>query len=180
MILDIWKQKTQKTIYLFLVYVSIMCVCADDMNVLFRCRLLMDIDEDQLAMIQLVVGVIIQNWKLEELFYTLPMYQNDIKQNLFHQVLSKGEREGRVFRRLVGLFPRAKPKENPDEQPCQPKENPALPNLFNQILIIYLYSIFLLFYSILTRLKCIDGFVLACLKPIDGSLLALLNPYWPS
>ena len=34
-------------------------------------------------------------------------------------------------------FPRAKPEENPKEQPCQPKENPVLPDSFNQIYIIF-------------------------------------------
>ena len=30
-------------------------------------------------------------------------------------------------------FPRAKPEGNPEEQPCQPEENPVLPNSFTQI-----------------------------------------------
>ena len=30
-------------------------------------------------------------------------------------------------------FPRAKPKGNPEEQPCQPKENPVNPDSFTWI-----------------------------------------------
>ena len=35
-------------------------------------------------------------------------------------------------------FPRAKPEGNPEEQSCQPKENPVLPDSFTQIYIIFL------------------------------------------
>ena len=39
-------------------------------------------------------------------------------------------------------FPRAKPKGNPKEQPCQPKENPVLPDSFTQIYILFPTRIF--------------------------------------
>ena len=35
-------------------------------------------------------------------------------------------------------FPRAKPKGNPEEQPCQPEENPVLPDSVTQIYILFL------------------------------------------
>ena len=35
-------------------------------------------------------------------------------------------------------FPRAKPKGNSKEQPCQPKEDPVLPEFYTQIYIIFL------------------------------------------
>ncbi len=35
-------------------------------------------------------------------------------------------------------FPRAKPEGNPEEQPCQPEENPVLPDSFTQIYILFL------------------------------------------
>ena len=35
-------------------------------------------------------------------------------------------------------FPRAKPKGNPEEQPCQAEENPVLPESFTQIYILFL------------------------------------------
>ena len=35
-------------------------------------------------------------------------------------------------------FPRAKPEGNPEEQRCQPKENPVDPNSFTQIYILFL------------------------------------------
>ena len=34
-------------------------------------------------------------------------------------------------------FPRAKPEKNPEEQPCQPKEYPILPDSFTQIGILF-------------------------------------------
>ena len=35
-------------------------------------------------------------------------------------------------------FPRAKPKENPEDQLCQPEENPVLADSFTQIYILFL------------------------------------------
>ena len=34
-------------------------------------------------------------------------------------------------------FPRAKPKGNPEEQPCQPEENPVHPDSFTWIYILF-------------------------------------------
>ena len=51
-------------------------------------------------------------------------------------------REGQGFPRTGRAaprdFPRAKPEENPKEQPCQPEENPVLPDSFTQIYILFL------------------------------------------
>ena len=44
----------------------------------------------------------------------------------------------RVGRAAPIDFPRAKPEGNPEEQPCQPEENPALPDSFTQIYILTL------------------------------------------
>ena len=47
----------------------------------------------------------------------------------------------KVFRGLAGLlqrnFSRTKPEGNPEEQPCQPKENPIHPNSFTCIYILF-------------------------------------------
>ena len=50
--------------------------------------------------------------------------------------------EGRGFpragRAALRYFPRAKPKGNPEEPPCQPEENSVLPDSFTQIYILFL------------------------------------------
>ena len=77
-------------------------------------------------------------------------------------------------------FSRAKPEGNPEEQPCQPEENPILPDSFTQIYILFLI-VFRIGPSKIHRgfrigfLRSIDGSVLALLKCIDGSVLALLR-----
>ena len=43
----------------------------------------------------------------------------------------------RAGRDASGDFPRAKPKGNPEEEPCQPKENPVHPDSFTWIYILF-------------------------------------------
>ena len=85
--------------------------------------------------------------------------------------LSKKKRRmgiSRAGRAAPRNFPRAKPMAIPEEQPCQPKENPVLPDSFNQIYIIFLIG-FRIGPPIMHR----------HIGPPE-SVLALLNPYWPS
>ena len=78
-------------------------------------------------------------------------------------------------------FSRANLEGNPEEQPCQPEENSALPDSFTQI-----YILFLIGFRIGPP-KMHERFRIGLPKmhrrfrfSPPESVLALLNPYWPS
>ena len=72
-------------------------------------------------------------------------------------------------------------KGNPEEQACQPEENPVLPDSFTQI-----YILFLIGFRIgppkmhkRFRIGLPKMHIRFRIGPPE-SILALLNPYWPS
>ena len=92
---------------------------------------------------------------------------------------------GRVFRGLgwdaPRDFPRAKPEGNPKEQPCQPKENPILPDSFTQIYILFLIGFHIGPPKMHRRFRIGLPKIHSWFRigPTE-SVLAPLNPYWPS
>ena len=77
-------------------------------------------------------------------------------------------------------FSRAKPKGNPEEQPCQPEENSVLLDSFTQIYVLFLISFYIgplkMYRQFCIGLPKIHiQFRIGPLKSIDGSVLALLR-----
>ena len=100
-------------------------------------------------------------------------------------------REGQGFpragRTALRDFPRAKPEGNPEEQPCQPEENPVLPDSFTQIYILFLIvfrigppKMHRRFRICLPKMHIIPYWPSWIRIDPPESVLALLNPYWPS
>ena len=87
----------------------------------------------------------------------------------------------RAGRAALRLFQRAKPEGNPEEEPCQPKENSVLPNSFTQSYILFLIC-FRIGPSKIHR-RLFSGLPKTHRRFLIGpteSVLTLLNPYWPS
>ena len=68
-----------------------------------------------------------------DFFLLFRLFLKVTKVNTKHQILPK-LRAGRAAPRD---FPRVKSEGNPEEQPCQPEENPVLPDSFTQIYILF-------------------------------------------
>ena len=74
--------------------------------------------------------------KLKKWFKTCPLVFNRWL-GFWVNLSKRGGKDGVALRD----FPRAKPKKNPEEQPCQTEENLVLPNSFTQIFILFLIGL---------------------------------------